>query len=394
MPLLSQVALRAIDSLVTAEGWPMASAPPSKSEPIGRYATLYGRDSLITALQVLPVRPAIAAATLRVLGERQGRTTDELVAEEEGKILHEDWLEAPAWHQQRRWQKTSTGGLRYFGTVDATPLYLILAAHLRAQGSTVDMALGWLRKSLSASGLLTYTGHHSGGLYHQGWRDGIWDKGDVGVRWPDGSHVEGPVAVASAQAFAYEALRLHGFEADAVDLANAVDKAFFRHSEEWPALAVDGQGRAVSTMASEIGILLWSGILKPARIEPAVDAVASLCSRWGLRNISPTHPSFSPTAYHLGAIWPFECWLAWGGLRRVGADDVADVVRHGVLEAIARLGAMPECYGAPLNDGDPIIPTRATHTQAWTAGAVWALENEWDAILAAPVIDQSRPRLA
>jgi glycogen debranching enzyme len=165
---------------------------------------------------------------------------------------------------------------------------------------------------------------------------------------------------------------------EANELAQAVDEAFFRHGEEWPALAVDGKGRAVPTMASEIGILLWSNILKPARIESAIAALNSLCSRWGLRTISPTHPCFSPTAYHLGAIWPFECWFAWGGLRRVGDEDLAQSIRRGVLEAIAGLGFMPECYAAPLDNGEPMIPARATRSQAWTAGAVWALENNWD----------------
>jgi glycogen debranching enzyme len=378
MPSLSQSALEVIDSLVTSEGWPRASAAPSNSEPIGRYSTLYGRDSLITALQVLPIRPAIAAATLRALGDRQGRRTNKPFAEEEGKILHEDWAEAPDWHRKRGWPTASDGSLRYFGSVDATPLFLILAARVGARGPTIDSALGWLRRSLSTNGLLTYEGPKTGGLYHQGWRDGVWDKSDVGVRWPDGSQVEGPVAVASAQAFAYEALRSHGLMSEANELAQAVDEAFFRHGEEWPALAVDGKGRAVPTMASEIGILLWSDILKPSRIEPAVVAINSLCSHWGLRTISPTHPCFSPSAYHLGAIWPFECWFAWGGLRRARAEDLARTVRRGVLQAIARLGLMPECYAAPLDNGDPMIPARATRTQAWTAGAIWALGNDWD----------------
>jgi glycogen debranching enzyme len=380
---LSQRALVAVDSLVTVEGWPKASAPPSDAEPIGRYATLYGRDSLITSLQVLPCRPRIAAATLQALGSRQGRTDNEALAEERGKILHEDWTQAPNWHRNHGWPIDGDGSLRYFGAVDSTPLYLILAARVGASGPNVDAALRWLRTSLAGTGLLTYGGHVTGGLYHQGWRDGIWGKDGVGVRWPDGSQVEGPVAVASAQALAYEALRSHGFMADAEDLAQAVDEAFYRHGEDWPAIAVDGEGRAVPTMASEIGILLWSDILRPPRIQPAVDAIESLLCRWGLRTISPLHPCFSPTAYHLGAIWPFESWFAWGGLRRVGADGLAKSLRDRVLNAIEHLHAMPECYAAPLDDSEPFIPARATRMQAWTAGAVWALENEWSATEAA-----------
>jgi glycogen debranching enzyme len=264
--------------------------------------------------------------------------------------------------------------------VDATPLYLILAARVGLHDSTVDLALDWLDTSLSGSGLLTYTGQRKGGLYDQGWRDGTWDREDGGIRWPDGSHVESPVAVASAQAFAYEALRSHGLDTKARELAEAVDAAFFRHGEPWPAIAVDGHGRAVGTRASEMGILLWSGILKPERIEPTVAALSSLSTRWGLRTISADHPCFAPDAYHLGAVWPFECWFTWGGLRRVGADHRARAVREGVLEAIALLREMPECYAVPLDEIEPMLVSRATRTQAWTAGAVWALENEWDGL--------------
>jgi glycogen debranching enzyme len=381
---LSDSALDVIDTLTAEHGYPLASAPPSDDEPVGRYAALFGRDALITALQFLPVRPGMAGSTLQALGARQGRRSCAARAEEVGKILHEYWPTAPAWHREHGWPIGSTGSLHYFGSVDATPLYLILAARVGLQDATVDLAMEWLETALSDTGLLTYTGHREGGLYDQGWRDGIWGKKDVGVRWPDGSHVEGPVAVASAQAFAYEALRSHGRHTEARRLAEAVDAAFFRHGEPWPALAVDGHGVAVPTQASEMGVLLWSGILGPERIRPTVAALSSLSTRWGLRTISRSHPCFAPDAYHLGAVWPFECWFAWGGLRRAGADDLARNVQAGVLDAIAVLREMPECYAVPLEEQEPTLVSRATRTQAWTAGATWALENEWDG-LAGPI---------
>jgi glycogen debranching enzyme len=375
---ISEAALAVVDTLVTSDGWPMASAPLSADEPVGRYASLYGRDFVITALQVLPQRPGIAAATLRALGDRQGHGTDPVTGEEPGKILHEDWVEAPSWHRRHAWPVTSGGALRYFGSVDATPLYLILAARTGNRGPAVEAALQWLRQSLSRAGLLTYTGHRVGGLFHQGWRDGILGKPGVGICWPDGSQVEPPIAVASAQAFAYEALRSHGLLSEAEALAAQVDEGFFRHGAPWPALAVDGHGDAVPTMASEIGILLWSGILRPERIGSSVAALASLCCRWGLRTISPRHLCFEATAYHLGAVWPFESWLAWGGLRGVGAHWLATAIRKGVLDAVAHLGCWPECYGVPLDGSVPILLKRATRVQAWTAGAVWAFVHEWD----------------
>ncbi|MEU4561217.1 hypothetical protein AB0F72_22770 [Actinoplanes sp. NPDC023936] len=371
-------ALSVIDRLVTGEGFLTASAAPGADEPVGRYATLFGRDALIAALQILPARPDIATATVAALGSRQGRRLVPETAEEPGKIPHEDWEVAPQWHRDRSWRVEPDGSLRYFGSVDSTSLYLILAARLKIRDSTVTAALHWLRSSLAANGLITYVGHREGGLYHQGWRDGLWDKEGSGVRWPSGAQVEGPVAVASAQAFAYHALRCHGFEAEAEQLADAVDESFFRHGQPWPALAVDGHGRAVPTKASEIGIMLWSDLLKPARVEPAVSALRTLMTRWGPRTISPEHASFSPDAYHLGAVWPFECWFAWGALRRHGATELADRVRRGVLDAVEHLHCMPECYAAPLDGGPPFVPGRATRLQAWTAGAVWALASGWD----------------
>jgi glycogen debranching enzyme len=377
---LSVTARDVIDRLTAPEGYPLASAPRSDEEPVGRYAALFGRDALITALQVLPIRPTMAEATLGALGARQGRRTCAARAEEAGKILHEYWPSAPAWHRDRGWPVGRTGSLHYFGSVDATALFLVLAARVGFTAPAVDLALEWLVESLSDSGLVTYTGHRTGGLYHQGWRDGEWENEEAGVRWPDGSQVQGPVAVASAQAFAYVALRAHGLPEQAGRLAEAVDGAFFRHGEPWPALAVDGDGRAVPTMASEMGILLWSGMLRGRRIEPTVAALSSLSTRWGIRTISPAHPCFSPDAYHLGAVWPFECWFAWGGLRRVGAVDLAREVRTGVLDALRVLGQMPECFAVPLDEREPTLIARATRTQAWTAGAAWALENEWDGL--------------
>ncbi|MEU4694716.1 hypothetical protein [Actinoplanes sp. NPDC023714] len=363
---------------MTGEGFLTASAAPAADEPVGRYATLFGRDALIAALQVLPVRPAIAAATVASLGSRQGRRHVPQTSEEPGKIPHEDWEVAPQWHREHAWPVAPDGSLRYFGSVDSTSLYLIVAARLGISDGTVAAALEWLRSGLTANGLITYDGHREGGLYHQGWRDGLWDKEGSGIRWPSGDQVEGPVAVASAQAFAYEALRCHGFDADADRLADAVEETFFGHGEPWPALAVDGHGRAVPTKASEIGILLWSGLLKPARIAPAVTALESLMTPWGPRTISSEHPSFAPDAYHLGSVWPFECWFTWGALRRYGASGLARRVAEGVLDAVEVLGCMPECYAAPLDGGPPFVPRRATRLQAWTAGAVWALTSDWD----------------
>jgi glycogen debranching enzyme len=389
MDSLDTVALAALDPLVTAEGWPMASAPYSADDPQGRFACLFGRDSIITALEVLPIRPRIAEAVLRVLGEKRGRRTDPATAEEPGKILHEERPQAGPWFLERGWPVAADGSLRYYGTVEATALYLILAARTGYSGAATDAALQWLLDALHGSELLTYDGHKGNGLYHQGWRDGTWTDPNNGIRWPDGDEIEGPIAVASAQAFAFEALRSSGYHSRADRLARAVDDAFYRHGQPWPAIAVDSHGRAVPTMASEIGILLWAGMLGPHRVPGAVAALEHLSTDWGVRTISPDHPTFAPHLYHFGAIWPFENWFVWAGLRRARAMDLAERVRSGVLRAVLQIGRMPECYVVPLGGSAPIIHNKAARTQAWTAGAVWALENDWDGF---GVIDPKRER--
>lgn len=358
----------------------MASAPYSAGDPNGRFACLFGRDSIVTALEVLPARPRMSTAVLEVLGEKRGRRIDPATAEEPGKILHEERKLAGPWFLERGWPVAEDGSLRYYGTVDATASYLILAARTGYRGPAVDAARQWLLGALQDSELLTYDGHKGNGLYHQGWRDGIWTNPNVGLRWPDGDEIEGPIAVASAQAFAFEALRLHGCGSEADRLAAVVDDAFYRHGEPWPAIAVDGQGRAVPTMASEIGFLLWAGMLRPHRIAGAVAALERLTTDWGVRTISPDHRTFNAEAYHFGAVWPFENWFVWGGLRRAGAIELAQRVRTGVLRAVSSIGRMPECYAVPVDGSPPVILERAARTQAWTAGAVWALEQEWDGL--------------
>jgi glycogen debranching enzyme len=375
---LASRALAALDALTTAEGWPLASAPASPDEPVGRFAALFGRDALITSLQVLPVRPAMAAATLAALGGRRGTRTDAVTGEEPGKILHEERELAPDWMLAAGYPVRPDRSSRWYWSVDATPLFLVLAAMAGAGGPAVAEAIGWLERALEPTGLLTYAGH-ARGLEHQGWRDATPARAAVaGIAWPDGRGVDPPVAVASAQAFAYAALRAHGRDEAAAALADRFDRAFYGHGAPWPALAVDGRGAAVGTLASEIGIPLWAGLLRPCRVEGAVAALGRLLTPWGLRTVGPDHARFDPSAYHYGAVWPFENWFAWGGLRAAGAAEAAGRVRHGVLDAVGRLGRMPECYAVPVQGSGPVILAESNRTQAWTAGAVWALEAGWD----------------
>src|SRR5215210_6225817 len=167
-----------LDALLSDEGWAYASTPPLAEGDPGRYHALFGRDSLITALQVLPARPDVARATLRALAALQGQRDDPETDEQPGKILHEYRPDAPAWHMEHGWP-VRDGELRYYGSSDSTPWFLVLLATLGDDGLTAELepawraAGGWLERALTAGGGLVRYGprERPGGLAQQGWRD-------------------------------------------------------------------------------------------------------------------------------------------------------------------------------------------------------------------------------
>jgi glycogen debranching enzyme len=143
-------------------------------------------------------------------------------------------------------------------------------------------------------------------------------------------------------------------------------------------VALDGDGRQVPGAASSLGWLLWADALPPTASEAAAERLCApdLLTPWGLRTLSSEHPTYSPDAYHRGAIWPFDSWIGWAGLRAAGRSEEAGRLRRGVLDAIAAIGMAPELYAV---DGDRPRPIPiANRVQAWTVGARWALEAEWD----------------
>ncbi len=381
-----------LDELLSEEGWVYASTPPVAEGDPGRYHALFGRDSLITALQVLPARPEVAAATLRALAALQGQRDDPEVDEQPGKILHEWRPQATAWHTKHDWP-VRDGELRYYGSADSTPWFLVVLAALGDDVLSAELepawraAGAWLEQALVDGGGLVRYGprEHSGGLSQQGWRDVMGpaseDRDRAGIVRPDGSTPLAPLADADVQAVAYAALRAL--------TALSGEEAWERRAEALAArlaadfgpgvMALEGDGLAVPGPGSQLGWLLWSGALT----EPHRDAVAArMCepdvlTPFGLRTLASSMPVFDAQSYHRGSIWPFDCWLGWGGLRAAGRDEDAERVRSGVLEALDRLGHAPELYA--VTHAGELEPARLTNlVQAWTVGARWALENDWD----------------
>jgi glycogen debranching enzyme len=341
----------------------------------GRFHALFGRDSLITALQVLPARPDVARATLRALALRQGTREDELTLEAPGKIGHEFRDAPPPPFVEAGWP--DSGAFSYYGTADATSWFLVLAGALGDAVAGWDAAAGWLVRELEAGGGLLRHSPGRFGLTQQGWRDTITGADGGGIARPDGVLAAPPLADADTQAVTVAALRA------AAKLSG--DDSWVRRAEELreaigavfgpDVMAVDGSG-TVPGAGSQLGWLLWADAIADA------DAVADrLCAPdvltdFGLRTLSSDSPAFAPEAYHRGSVWPFDCWLGWGGLRAAGRTEAAERVRTGVLAALDRLGRFPELYA--VVGGEPRGIAIANRVQAWTVGARWALENEWD----------------
>jgi glycogen debranching enzyme len=375
-----------IEAVLSAEGWPYASAPPVEPGDPGRFHALFGRDALITALQLLPERPQIGRATLHALAARQGRREDPGTQEEPGKIGHEFRDAPPPSFVEAGWP--DAGEFRYYGTADATAWFLVVLAASGESGleEAGRAAADWLARTLDAGGGLVRhsPGAFAGGLVQQGWRDSIdaaADAGGGGYVRADGTNPEPPLADADTQAVTVAALRAAGKLTGDREWGRreAALRALLSERYRPEVMALEAGDVPVTGAGSQLGWLLWADALEP---EAAAAAAARLSepdilTAYGLRTLSAGEPGFAPAAYHRGAVWPFDSWLGWGGLRAAGRGAEAEQVRTGVLTALDRLGRAPELY-AVERDGALAPIGLANRVQAWTIGARWALEHHWD----------------
>jgi glycogen debranching enzyme len=352
------------------------------------FFTLFGRDSIWAARMLLPTGLDIAAGTLTVLARLQGERTDPETGERPGGILHE----------LRRGVNPVDSGMvlppRYYGTIDATPLWILLLhdawraglddGSVRELLPNLRRALAWLRQAVPADGFLAYHDESGHGLANQGWKD----SGDS-IRWSDGRLAEGPIALCEVQAYAHEAalaavvlLAAFGAEDEAASWAAwaAALKARFRDAF-WiddadgghPAVALDAHGAAVDSLTSNIGHLLGSGLLDPADearvaallVEPRLD------SGYGLRTLASDSGGYWPLSYHCGSVWAHDTAIAVHGLLRSGHAAEAAELAGGLVRAAAAFDfRMPELYGGDsAAAGSPVPYPAACHPQAWSAAA-------------------------
>jgi glycogen debranching enzyme len=383
-----------LDALLSADGWPYASTTPVEEGDPGRFHALFGRDSLICSLQLLPARPDVAGATLRALALRQGRREHPGTLEEPGRIGHEFRDRAPEPFVQAGWPDDG-GEFAYYGTADATSWFLVV---LRATGDAAlaaalepawRAAASWLADALDrGGGLVRHAPGEWPALAQHGWRDTIDPRAAYGggILRPDGTAPEPPLADLDSQAAAHAALsalmeldprggwepRAHALRARLSALGPEV-------------MALEAGDRPVPGAGSQLGWLLWADALEDDARAAAADRLCApdVLTEYGLRTLSADSPVFAPHAYHRGSIWPFDSWLGWGGLRTAGRPEEAERIRRGVLAALDRLGRAPELYAVtPAGALEPVA--LANRVQAWTVGARSALEHGWDGRAAAP----------
>lgn len=382
--------LRAARALLSEEGWAYASALPVDAADPGRFHCLFGRDSLIFALQVLTALPEVAPATLRALARLQGAVDDPETEEQPGRIVHEFREQVPQWLLAARWP-VRDGQLRYYGSSDATSWFLVLLAAtgdraLRQELTpNVARAAQWLERALRQGRGFIRCGprEHPGGLGQQGWRDAL----DPATHGSGGGIVDelgtmpaAPLADADSQAAAVAALdalvalqpdRANHWRHEAALLRARIEAAFTPE-----VMALDGIDRPVSGAGSQLGWLLWADALSPDAAAAAAERLTrpDVLTPFGVRTLSSDHPQFLTDGYHRGAIWPFDSWFCWGGLRRIG-HPAHEVVRDGVQRALDELGHYPELYRVE-NERVSRLP-EANQVQAWTVGAAVAFDNDW-----------------
>ena len=358
------------------------------------YLTLFGRDSLWAARLSLPLGLDVARGTLRTLARLQGRADDPRTGEQPGKIPHE-----------LRRHAYELNGMSlpplYYGTVDATPLWVCLLHDAWRVGlddaavvellPALEAALGWLTAQAGptervgdVAGFVRYVSAGSSGLANQGWKDS-----DDAVRFADGTYAEGAIALCEVQGYAYEAAvsgaaLLDGFDRPGGDAlrtwAHGLQERFrgafwcgtdadSDPAEAYPAQALDGSGRRVDALTSNIGHLLGTGLLNLEEEWRVAQRVASpaLDSGFGLRTMSTDDAAYAPLSYHCGSVWPHDTAIVVDGLTRAGLADAADELVEGLLAAaVAFDHRLPELWSG---EGAPIPYPAACRPQAWSAAA-------------------------
>jgi glycogen debranching enzyme len=354
------------------------------------FMTIFGRDSIFTSLQALPFTSELASTTLMALAERQGTRIDDFRDEDPGRILHEmRYGEMTAFEERPH--------SPYYGNADATPLFVVLLDEyelwtgdtklVRDLEHAARAALTWIDEyaDLQGNRYVSYQRRNEKtGLENQCWKDS-WDS----ISYRNGDLPGFPRATCELQGYAYDAkmraARLartvwkdpafaEHLEKDAADLKRRFNRDFWVEDGEYFAVALDGDGRRVDSLTSNIGHLLWSGIVDKSKAKAIARHLTSpeLFSGWGVRTLAEGQARYNPIGYHVGTVWPFDnSFIAWG-LRRYGFKEEAAAIVDGILQAAEVFeGRLPEAFGGYPRSATmyPVQYPTACSPQAWSTGA-------------------------
>jgi len=404
--LIDLAALRFYPMVLPGQALPAAGLP--------WFMTLFGRDSIITSYQALPFGSRLAVTTLLVLAQRQGTRIDDFRDEEPGKILHEQRFGEMTAFEERPHSP-------YYGAADVTPLFLILLDEVERWTGNAELvrqlemearaALTWIDKygDRNGDGYVEYDRRNKEtGLENQCWKDS-WNS----IQFADGTLSRLPRATCEIQGYVYDAKRrcarlarqlwndpalAEQLEKEAAELKRRFNQDYWLEDREFFALAIDGDGSKVDSLTSNIGHLLWSGIVEDDKAEAVVRHLMGekLFSGWGVRTMAEGEGGYNPIGYHIGTVWPHDNSFIAMGLRRYGYREEAAQIAMGMLEAATYFkGRLPEAFaGYPRElTGFPVEYPTACSPQAWASGApllllraILGLEPVGDHLLVDPAL--------
>lgn len=354
------------------------------------YTTAFGRDSLITSYQTLLIQPALSEGTLKVLAKYQGQEEDDFTEEQPGKIIHEIRFGRLA-------AKKTTPHAHYFGTVDATPLFIILAEqYYRWTGDrklidelkpNIISALEWIDKygDLDGDGFVEYNRLNPKGIYNQGWKD----SGDS-THFADGTQAEAPIALAELQGYVYSAkkraarlfelwgdrARASALWVEAGNLKKRFNEAFWMEDKGYYAMGLDKDKRQIDSITSNGVHLLWTKIadVEKAEIAAKRSLEKDMFSGWGIRTLSSLEKRYNPASYHNGSIWPHDNSIIMVGFLKYGLEKEAAMILQALIDVSKHFPhrRLPElfCGFDQALTSVPIAYPTSSSPQAWASASI------------------------
>jgi glycogen debranching enzyme len=356
------------------------------------FMTIFGRDSLITSWMILPLDPSLALGTLRTLASLQGTKVDLATEEQPGKILHEMrfGMQASLW---------LGGSSVYYGSIDATPLFVMLLGELRRWGLErrvvdellphADRALDWIVNygDADGDGFVEYARSTDLGLANQGWKDSF-----DGITFADGTIADPPIALAEVQGYVYAAFLAKSHfctereDADgaaywgekAEKLKDDFNRAFWMPDRGYFALGLDGNKRQIDSLSSNMGHCLWTGIVDAGKAAAVARNLTGpeMFSGFGIRTLATSCGAYNPMSYHNGSVWPHDNSICAAGLMRYGFVREAQQIAVGILEAAEWFGGrLPELFcGFDRSEfPEPVYYPTSCSPQAWASAAPFHL---------------------